>query len=180
MRTDGRTCGERSRDYQVSSDGYITSFSYPWCSAARASRARAPLWKDTWHLLCKASESRFENYKRKVFTNRLAVNWVCNSLPVAVDCFSRTRNELEIMSSPFSRLAPSSNRDLKIEVWSFYCKRQICGLRLTVSPYTSAQIWNLSFGVVARCSHVCFHSSTYFYFSWEIVFKITFFWNSVR
>ena len=142
-------------------------------------RARAPLFKDTWHLLCKASESRFEYNKRKVFTTRLAVNWVCNSLPLEVECFSRIRNELEIMSSPFSRLAPSCNRDLKIEVWSFYCKRQICGLRLTVSHYASAQIWNLSFGVVASGGHVCFHSSTYFYFSWEIVFKITFFWNRI-
>ena len=28
---DGRS-GVRSRDYQIFSDGYITSFSYPWCS----------------------------------------------------------------------------------------------------------------------------------------------------
>ena len=30
---DGRSLGVRSRDYQIFSDGYITSFSYPWCSA---------------------------------------------------------------------------------------------------------------------------------------------------
>ena len=30
--------GVRSRDYQIFSDGYITSFSYPWCSTARAAR----------------------------------------------------------------------------------------------------------------------------------------------
>ena len=29
---DGRSLGVRSRDYQIFSDGYITSFSYPWCS----------------------------------------------------------------------------------------------------------------------------------------------------
>ena len=46
-----------------------------------------------------------------------------------------------------------------------------------VSCYLSALIWNLSF---ARGCHVCFHLSTYFYFSWEIVFKITFFWNRIR
>ena len=48
----GRAVGVRSRDYQIFSDGWITSFSYPWCSTGalallcstwRASRARAPL-----------------------------------------------------------------------------------------------------------------------------------------
>ena len=37
LRTDGlsggRAGGVRSRDYQIFSDGLITSFSYPWCSA---------------------------------------------------------------------------------------------------------------------------------------------------
>ena len=33
--TDGRS-GVRSRDYQNFSDGYITKFSYPWCSASLA------------------------------------------------------------------------------------------------------------------------------------------------
>ena len=31
----------RSRDYQIFLDGKFTTFSYPWCSAARSSRARA-------------------------------------------------------------------------------------------------------------------------------------------
>ena len=30
---DGKSLGVRSRDYQIFSDGEITSFSYPWCSA---------------------------------------------------------------------------------------------------------------------------------------------------
>ena len=37
----GRSFGVRSRDYQIFSDGWFTSFSYPWWSAACA---RAPLW----------------------------------------------------------------------------------------------------------------------------------------
>ena len=45
VRTDGLSVGVRSRDYQIFSDGRITSFSYPWCSDMRALRARAPLWK---------------------------------------------------------------------------------------------------------------------------------------
>ena len=45
VRTDGRSVGVRSRDYQIFSDGRITTFSYPWRSAARALCARAPLWK---------------------------------------------------------------------------------------------------------------------------------------
>ena len=32
---DGRSLGVRSRDYQIFSDGQITTFSYPWCYAAR-------------------------------------------------------------------------------------------------------------------------------------------------
>ena len=44
VRTDGRAVGVRSRDYQIFSDGQFTTFLYPWCSAARASRAKAPLW----------------------------------------------------------------------------------------------------------------------------------------
>ena len=43
VRTDGRSvrrAGVRSRDYCNFSDGQITKFSYPWCSAAGASRAR--------------------------------------------------------------------------------------------------------------------------------------------
>ena len=39
-RTVGRSVGVRSRDYQILSDGWFTTFSYPWCSA---SRARAPI-----------------------------------------------------------------------------------------------------------------------------------------
>ena len=42
-RTVSRAVGVRPRDYQIFSDGQITTFSYSWCSAARASRARAPL-----------------------------------------------------------------------------------------------------------------------------------------
>ena len=42
-RTVGRSVGVRSRDYQIFSDGWFTTFSYPWCSAARASRERDPL-----------------------------------------------------------------------------------------------------------------------------------------
>ena len=38
-----RAVGLRSRDYQIFSDGWFTSFSYTWCSAARASRLGAPL-----------------------------------------------------------------------------------------------------------------------------------------
>ena len=42
LRTDGlsggRAGGVRSRDYQIFSDGLITSFSYPWCSAITASQ----------------------------------------------------------------------------------------------------------------------------------------------
>ena len=41
---DGRAVGVRSRDYQIFSEGSHTTFLYPWCSAARASRSRAPLW----------------------------------------------------------------------------------------------------------------------------------------
>ena len=44
VRTDGRAVGVRSRDYQIFSDGRFTTFLYPWCCAARASRAKAPLW----------------------------------------------------------------------------------------------------------------------------------------
>ena len=38
-RSGGRAVGARSRDYQIFSDGQITSFSYSWCSAG-ALRAR--------------------------------------------------------------------------------------------------------------------------------------------
>ena len=41
-RTVGQSVGVRSRDNQIFSDGQFTTFSYPWCSTARASRARAP------------------------------------------------------------------------------------------------------------------------------------------
>ena len=44
VRTDGRSVGVRSRDYQIFSDGYMTSFSYPWCSAG-ALRARELRYK---------------------------------------------------------------------------------------------------------------------------------------
>ena len=39
-RSVGRSVGVRSRDYQIFSDGQLTTFFYPWCSATRA---RAPL-----------------------------------------------------------------------------------------------------------------------------------------
>ena len=39
----GWLVGERSRDCQILSDGLLTTFSYPWCFASRALRARAPL-----------------------------------------------------------------------------------------------------------------------------------------
>ena len=42
-RTGRRSVGVRSRDYQIFSDGSFTTFSYLWCFAARASRARALL-----------------------------------------------------------------------------------------------------------------------------------------
>ena len=45
------------------------------------------------------------------------------------------------------------------------------GLRLAISQYPSAHIWDLDSRVVARGCHVCFHLSTHFYLSWEIVFK---------
>ena len=35
VRTDGLPGGVRSRDYQIFLDGYFTTFSYLWCSAAR-------------------------------------------------------------------------------------------------------------------------------------------------
>ena len=41
-----RVGGRTLRHNQIFSDGKFTKFSYPWCSAARASRARAPLKKD--------------------------------------------------------------------------------------------------------------------------------------
>ena len=44
-------------------------------------------------------------------------------------------------------------------------------LRLAISLYPSAHIWDLDSRVVARGCHVCFHLSTHFYLSWEIVFK---------
>ena len=47
-----------------------------------------------------------------------------------------------------------------------------CGLRLTVLRYPSAHIIS---PVVAQSCHVSVHSSTNFYFSSEIVFKIKFF-----
>ena len=43
LRTDGPAVGVRSRDFQIFSDGQITSFSYAWYSAVRASRERAQL-----------------------------------------------------------------------------------------------------------------------------------------
>ena len=43
VRTGGRSGGVRSLDYQNVSDAKVTKFSYSWCSAARASRTRAPL-----------------------------------------------------------------------------------------------------------------------------------------
>ena len=36
-RSGGRSDGVRSRDYQIFSDEWFTTFSYPWCSASRAS-----------------------------------------------------------------------------------------------------------------------------------------------
>ena len=46
VRTDGRAGGRCAvRDYQIFSYGEFTTFLYPWCSAARASRARALVWK---------------------------------------------------------------------------------------------------------------------------------------
>ena len=45
------------------------------------------------------------------------------------------------------------------------------GLRIAISQYPSAHIWDLDSRVVARGCHVCFHLSTQFYFSCEIVFK---------
>ena len=39
----------------------------------------------------------------------------------------------------------SANRVLKIEVWSFLLQTTNCGLRLTVSRYPSAHIWDLRF-----------------------------------
>ena len=45
------------------------------------------------------------------------------------------------------------------------------GLRLAILQYPSAHTWDLDSRVVARGCHVCFCLSTYFYFSWEIVFK---------
>ena len=50
VRTDGRAGGRTVgrcavRGYQIFSDGEFTTFLYPWCSAARASRARAPAMK---------------------------------------------------------------------------------------------------------------------------------------
>ena len=45
VRTDGRSVGVRSRDYQILWDGQVTSFSYPWCSvgALRAQELRYKL-----------------------------------------------------------------------------------------------------------------------------------------
>ena len=39
------------------------------------------------------------------------------------------------------------------------------GLRLAISQYPSAHIWDLDSRVVARGCHVCFHLSTHFYLS---------------
>ena len=55
--------------------------------------------------------------------------------------------------------------------------RSIAVLRLTVSRYKSAHILDLIFagGGRAAAMFVLIHPLYYFYFSWEIVFKITFF-----
>ena len=64
-RTDGRA-GVRSRDYQILSEGWITSFSYRWCSAAPASRARAPLPLDILSPLPIFITSPLDNYPQSL------------------------------------------------------------------------------------------------------------------
>ena len=82
VRTDGRSVGVRSRDYQVFSDGRITTFSYPWCFAMRALREKAPLWKLTMFNSVQAL-GFFLKLCRLSITNGKAigltgnVNWLC-------------------------------------------------------------------------------------------------------
>ena len=47
-RSGGPAVGVRSCDYQIFSDGWFTTFLYPWYSAVCASRARAPLLKSCY------------------------------------------------------------------------------------------------------------------------------------
>ena len=67
-RTGRRSVGVRSRDYQIFSDGYFTTFSYLWCSAARASRARAPLKR-------KSLKSGFGFLNRNLPWGRISRRW---------------------------------------------------------------------------------------------------------
>ena len=70
-------------------------------------------------------------------------------------------------------------RDLKIEVWSFYCKLNE-KLWLTVSRYSSAGVWDLRLAGCGSSRLPCLPLTSYF--SWEIVFKVSnyVFWNRIR
>ena len=69
----------------------------------------------------------------------------------------------------------SSKRDLKTEFMPSYRRRQNGGLPLAVSCSPSAHIWDLRFaGDSSQLPCLFFFSFVDFYFSREIVFKITF------
>ena len=57
------------------------------------------------------------------------------------------------------------NRDLKIESWPSYCKRQTanCGLRLAFSRYPSTHISELKFAGGNSQLHACFNSFDHFW-----------------
>ena len=72
---------------------------------------------------------------------------------------------------PAACYARSNNRDLTIKVSSFSTN---CGLRLRVSRYLFAHIWDLRLAGAACGGHVCCHSSTYFYIAEKLSSKLRF------
>ena len=117
-------------------------------------------------------------FKLDLFPSRSIRQWHLYVELNSKRLYRSSREEIKKVVVLFSRRSQNVKLETLRSRFGHFTANAI--LWLTVSCYPSAHIWDLRFAGGSLRRPCLFLSSTYYYFCWEIVFKITFFWNRIR